>query len=269
MFYEGTEKRLEIIVKEADLHTFPEQFWRDLVAQADAFVLSKIQNQDIHAYLLSESSLFVWKNRVLLITCGNTQLVNAAHFFQKHFPKNKIQALIFHRHQSIQPELQKTNFHEDAQSLSNQLKGGSQHYSENYQGDLFFFGSLNNELLNRKEILMLQGLSGGFAEHLQNGEATNDLIESKLGIKYYFPQFTIDQFTFTPKGYSLNGINSENYLTIHITPEKLSTYLSLESSLPKLELINFIDHLKQIFQPQNSKLLHFSEDKNNGLSLSI
>ena len=269
MFYEGTEKRLEIIVKEADLHTFPEQFWRELVAQADAFVLSKIQNQAIHAYLLSESSLFVWKNRILLITCGNTQLVNAAHFFQKHYSKDKIQALIFHRHQSIQPDLQKSSFHEDAQSLNNQLKGISQHYSDKYQGDLFFFGSLNNELLNSKEILMLQGLSGSFAEHLQNGEASNHLIESKLDLKRYFPQFTIDQFTFAPKGYSLNAISSENYLTIHITPEKLSTYLSLESSLPKVELNNFIVHLKQLFQPQNSKLIHFSEDKNNQLSLSI
>jgi len=269
MFYEGTEKRLEVIIKETDLHAFPEQFWIELVAQADAFILSKIQNQHIHAYLLSESSLFVWNNRILLITCGNTQLINAAHFIQKRYPKDKIQALIFHRHQSIQPDSQKTSFDDDAKSLNNQFKGIAQHYSNNYQGDLFFFGALNNELLNRKEILMLQGLSGCFSEHLQNGEASNELIESTLNIKHYFPQFSIDQFTFSPKGYSLNAINSENYLTIHITPETLSTYLSLESSLPRVELNSFIDHLKQIFQPQNSKLIHISEDKNNGLSLSI
>ena len=140
MFYEGTEKRLEIILKQNNLLQFPEQFWKKMVAQAGAFILSKIENEHICAYLLSESSLFIWKNKLLLITCGNTHLVKAAQFFQKKIPKEQIQSLLFHRHQPVQPELQKTNFAQDSVLLNTRLQGITQHWQGKYQGDLFFFG---------------------------------------------------------------------------------------------------------------------------------
>ena len=41
MFYEGTEKRLEITIKQHDLLQFPELFWKEMVAQTGAFILSK------------------------------------------------------------------------------------------------------------------------------------------------------------------------------------------------------------------------------------
>ena len=261
MFYEGTEKRLEIILKENDLLQFPEQFWKKMVAQAGAFILSKIENEHICAYLLSESSLFIWKNRLLLITCGNTHLVKAAQFFQKKIPKKQIQSLLFHRHQAIQPELQKTSFAQDSVVLNTHLQGSTQHWQGKYRGDLFFFGELTKEELNSKQILMLHGLSGPFAKQLQAGEPSTGRIESTLALAEFFPQLLIDQFTFTPKGYSLNAIAGKNYLTIHITPEKLSTYLSLESSFNNQTIQPFINHLIGLFTPLQSQLMSFNKDR--------
>ena len=269
MFYEGTEKRLEIILKENDLLQFPESFWKKMLAQAGTFILSKIETEHICAYLLSESSLFIWKNRVLLITCGNTHLVKAAQFFQKKIPKEQIQSLLFHRHHPIQPELQKTNFTQDSVVLNTHLQGNTQHWQGKYQGDLFFFGELASDALNSKQILMLHGLSGYFAKALQTGEASTKLIESTLALAEFFPQLLIDQFTFTPKGYSLNAISGNNYLTIHITPEKLSTYLSLESSFANQVIHPFIEHLISLFTPLQSHLMSFNKDSANGLKISV
>ena len=206
---------------------------------------------------------------MLLITCGNTHLVKAAQFFQKKIPKEQLQSLLFHRHQPIQPELQRTNFAQDTVVLNTHLQGTTQHWRGKYQGDLFFFGELTEEALNSKNILMLHGLSGPFAKRLQAGEASTKQIESTLALAEFFPQLLIDQFTFTPKGYSLNAIAGKNYLTIHITPEKLSTYLSLESSFEAQVIHPYIEHLVCLFTPLQSQLMSFNKDSANGLEISV
>lgn len=269
MFYEGTEKRLEIIVKEMNLLQLPESFWEEMLAQAETIILSKIENQHICAYLLSESSLFVWQNRLLLITCGNTHLVKAAQFFQKKIAGEEIQSLLFHRHQAVQPELQKTTFIQDSLLLKTDLQGTTQHWRGQYQGDLFFFGQLAEDPLNKKTILMLHGLSGAFAKHLEAGTACTGEIAATLAVKQFFPQLLIDQFTFTPKGYSLNAICAAHYLTIHITPEKLSTYLSLESSFAAYIIEPYRKHLIELFSPQKSHLMSFRRGNKDKLEVSI
>ncbi|MFT6985133.1 MAG: S-adenosylmethionine decarboxylase [Psychromonas sp.] len=269
MFYEGTEKRLEITLKQNEMLQFPEQFWKTMVEQAGAFILSKIENEHIRAYLLSESSLFIWKNKLLLLTCGNTHLVNAAHFFQKNIAKEKIQSLLFHRHQPAQPELQKSNFAQDSVLLNSHLQGITQHWQGKYQGDLFFFGESAAADLHSKHILMLHGLSGLFAKILQTGEASTEQIEVTLAVAEFFPKLLIDQFTFHPKGYSLNAIDGHNYLTIHITPERLSTYLSLESSFDRQIMQPFINHLLTLFQPLQSNLMFFNKEAKGDLQISL
>lgn len=269
MFYEGTEKRLEIILKQDILFEFPETFWERMVDQAGASLISKIRNEQVVAYLLSESSLFVWKNKLLLITCGNTQLVKAAHFFLNKQPKEQIQSLIFHRHQAIRPGLQKSNFDQDLTILSSNLQGGTHYWQGKDQGDLFFFGELTTQERNYKQLLMLQGLSGSFAEELHTGSLSAEQIADMLVLSKYFPEQEFDHFAFNPQGYSLNMISDNKYLTIHITPEKLSTYLSIESSFDSKVIDPFIRHLMQLFTPMNSNLLTFDNDLDNTLIVSL
>jgi S-adenosylmethionine decarboxylase len=269
MFYEGTEKRLEICVKEFDLLTFPDAFWQKMVAQSGAFIISKIENTQLKAYLLSESSLFVWHNKLLLITCGNTHLVKAAQFFQKQVDKQLIQSLLFHRHQAHLPDLQKSNFAQDTALLKTHFQGATKHWQGNYRGDLFLFGEAPTGAVKTKQILMLHGLCGAFASSLQSGTADQLQIESRLALLIFFPNLQIDQFTFQPKGYSLNALAGEQYLTIHITPEKLSTYLSVESSFEAQTMQPFIEHLHALFQPQQSNLMSFIDHPDQGLAINV
>ncbi|WP_019617153.1 hypothetical protein [Psychromonas ossibalaenae] len=269
MFYEGTEKRLEITLKQTDLLQFPDSFWQEMVKQAGALILSKIENIQVKAYLLSESSLFIWKNKLLLITCGNTHLVKAAQFFQKEIRKENIQSLLFHRHQPHQPDLQATNFNQDVSILNSHLQGSTKHWRGKYQGDLFLFGEATHGPANTKQILMCHGLSGSFSDSLQAGTVSTEQIESTLALLAFFPQLQIDQFTFTPKGYSLNAINEEHYLTVHITPETLSTYFSLESSFDNQLMQPFIGHLSALFRPSQSHLMSFKPGTDSTLQITL
>ena len=257
MFYEGREKRLEIITQGVNLLDFSVDFWRSMVKQAGACILGEIKENNIKAFLLSESSLFIWENKLLLITCGTTHLLEAAVFFKKRAPKNTIKALHFQRHQANQPKAQKSTFTEDCAILQTLSSGKSQHWQDDYQGDIF--RSHAYQPCNATTaILMLNTLSSDFSKHLQNNSVNSDEIEQHLHIKTYFKGFHIHQHSFQPKGYSINGIRGEDYFTLHLSPEKIASYLSFESNLKSEISRPFIQHLVSLFNPHKAYLMSFN-----------
>ena len=265
MFYEGSEKRLEI-TSTLNLLEFEDSFWQAMVKQAGAYIISDVKNEHLKAFLLSESSLFVWKHRLLLITCGETHLLQASLFFQKMVKRSEITSLLFQRHQAFQPERQKSNFQQDSLQLQKKLKGDSHHWSENYCGDIFLFG--NNQQSNAtKNILMIHNLSGHFFEQLQRKKVPAKEVALQLQLAEHFKGFVFDQHSFEPKGYSLNSIDTERYFTLHITPEEKSSYISFESNLAADEVRDFQQHLITLFQPQRAYLMSF-EAKRHTLNIT-
>lgn len=256
MFYEGSEKRLEITTT-LNLLEFDEQFWHEMVKQAGAHVLSKVKNEHLKAFLLSESSLFVWKNRLLLITCGETHLLQASLYFQKRVKRNEIKSLLFQRHQTCQPERQISNFQQDSLQLQKKLKGDSQHWSENYCGDIFLFGN-NSQPFATQNILMLHELSGQLFDTFQQGRLATTKTILKLKLASHFNEFIIDQHTFEPKGYSLNAICGKRYFTLHITPEKRNSYISLESNITGRDITQLQKKLINLFKPQRAYLMELA-----------
>ena len=83
MIFEGSEKKFEIVVNNVDLRSLPLSFWQEMVAASQAEILSSLSNDFYDAYLLSESSLFVAQDRCIMITCGQTRLIDAALLFLK------------------------------------------------------------------------------------------------------------------------------------------------------------------------------------------
>lgn len=255
MFYEGSEKRLEI-TSTLNLLDLDDSFWQEMVKQAGAFILSQVSNTHLKAFLLSESSLFVWKHRLLLITCGETHLLQASLFFQRKVKRSQITSLLFQRHQAHYPERQKSSFQQDSLQLKKELKGDSHHWHENYCGDIFLFGN-NQQNNSTKNIFMLHDLGGNVFEELQSGKVDASRIASQLQLAVYFKGFIIDQYSFEPNGYSLNAIDAERYFTLHITPEKLSSYISFESNLEADKVSEFHQILIALFQPKRAYLMSF------------
>ncbi|KAH8702178.1 S-adenosylmethionine decarboxylase proenzyme [Talaromyces proteolyticus] len=85
--FEGPEKLLEVwFGPSADnllggtdplgLKAVPAEIWKDMLDLVNCKVLSIVESEDVDAYLLSESSMFVWRHKLILKTCGTTTLLS-------------------------------------------------------------------------------------------------------------------------------------------------------------------------------------------------
>lgn len=77
--FEGPEKKLEVYfsrgASEAGFRQFQTEVWSGVLVDAACTILHVESNGECDAYLLSESSLFVFPERVILKTCGTTTLL--------------------------------------------------------------------------------------------------------------------------------------------------------------------------------------------------
>jgi len=85
--FEGPEKLLEVwfapaarslpgLTMPTGLKAVPVEVWKDMLDLVNCKVLSIVQSEDVDAYLLSESSMFVWPHKLILKTCGTTTLLS-------------------------------------------------------------------------------------------------------------------------------------------------------------------------------------------------
>jgi len=79
--YEGVEKKLILMYSGARnvsiRKAIKEEVWNKVVEAVDAKVLSVMRGEHADAYLLSESSLFVFDDKIYLKTCGTTRIFNS------------------------------------------------------------------------------------------------------------------------------------------------------------------------------------------------
>merc|ERR1719160_825109 len=79
-FFEGSEKRVEIHYVALDMHStenrglrqVPRSAWEKALSKAGITIESAIYGADWDCYMLSESSLFVSRTRVICKTCGQS-----------------------------------------------------------------------------------------------------------------------------------------------------------------------------------------------------
>lgn len=262
LFFEGSEKKVEVIVDNNQLsllNDFDDQFWSSLVACCNAQILSSVKNENCKAYLLSESSLFVWDDRFLILTCGITQLVNSLEFFLKSVNSSEIKHVIYQRKNEYFAHAQLSSFGDDIKLLSKYIPGKAYRFGE-LDGHHNYIFHLDNAFTadnNDKtyELLAYQ-ISKEASEKLSTpGLSAND-IRSYLQLEQLLPGFDIDDFVFDPYGYSVNAIKDGLYLTIHVTPQENSSYVSIESNL---NLIESAQTFLSILSPTSFDLLGFNE----------
>ncbi|RAL61714.1 hypothetical protein DID88_002782 [Monilinia fructigena] len=84
--FEGPEKLLEVWfapsakdlpvgVRENGLKSVPSEIWTEMLDLVNCKILSIIDSDHVDAYLLSESSMFVFPHKLILKTCGTTTLL--------------------------------------------------------------------------------------------------------------------------------------------------------------------------------------------------
>ncbi|MEC9283992.1 MAG: adenosylmethionine decarboxylase [Bdellovibrionota bacterium] len=265
MFFEGSEKKIELVVKSSarGLRSYGRKAWEEVVAKSRASILSDISNEQMDAYLLSESSLFVSDRRALMITCGTTTLVHAVIAMLKFIPKEDVELLIYERKREIFPEYQRSNFYQDVKLLREHVDGTAYRFGDEDDHHIYLFQMENNFQASEKdrtlEILM-HGLDRSAAQVFESGNAHNEQSVLKSGVRELLKDYQVDDFIFEPQGYSLNAIKEDQYYTIHVTPQSFGSYVSFETNhSDQDELKSLVERVLEVFKPSSCDILYFEK----------
>ncbi len=263
-FFEGPEKKLELVVTpdSASLRSLGEDIWRDVVRAAGADVISVMRNDHCDAYLLSESSLFVFDDYCVMITCGLTTLVDAVARLLEAISADSIAFLVYERKNEHFPERQPTTFREDARRLKAMVPGralrfGDEHghYVQMFHTTRAFVPETSDPTI---EILM-HAIDERVAAQFTSAELSEDRsLAVGLGIDGVLPGFDTSEHVFDPAGYSLNALRGQEYYTLHVTPEEMGSYASFETNRDFVsDLTGFVGTIVELFQPRAFDVVAF------------
>lgn len=215
-FFEGAEKRLSVNTY-FDLLSISEEKWTDYLIKTECTVLSIIKNDYFKFFLLSESSFIVGKNFMMIKTCGRTRPlvilenlknIDLNSIFYSHYDFMKPELQLYPHYSTIREHNYLSEFVGNVIPYNKLKKWFYFEYSKNKnQCDISNFYELickDFEWVSHKEILCL--------------------------MKLVFPQSIISDKCFDPCGYSLNLLQDNVYVTIHVTPQSSCKYLSMESN---------------------------------------
>ncbi|KAK9814356.1 hypothetical protein WJX72_004436 [[Myrmecia] bisecta] len=254
--FEGSEKRLEVdfqataATPPSGLRAIARAQWDSLLETAACCIVSARSNAYFDAYVLSESSLFVYPTKAVLKTCGTTKLLAAvpclldlAAGLQMTVARCK-----YSRASYLFPEYQPapyTDFGAETEILREHfggLAGGCSSYVlgdalNGLQWHVFVAtadqpGSLQQPAQQPTYTLevCMTDLCPFKAAQFARGPnfVSSAATTASSGISALLPGAQIDDYVFEPCGYSMNGMEGAAFSTIHITPEAGFSYASLE-----------------------------------------
>lgn len=253
-----------------------------ICARARCTILSSISNQYLDAYVLSESSLFVYPYMMVLKTCGTTTLlrciatiIDAARklgleidwvgYSRKNFNFPGDQAF---PHQSFHQELDYLYSH---RNLCERLDGNGYTLGPVTSDHWFVF--VADQTVRAKALdcdtdrvlnIMMFDIDESVAQLFyydayqpdphadlaSENERISKEQTTRSGIDRLCPGAIIDPRAFEPCGYSMNAILFHSYSTIHITPESGSSYASFETNQKVSSYKALISNVIRTFRPK-------------------
>lgn len=262
LFFEGAEKKAEVIVNSQAvnlLQDFDYDFWQQLVEHCQAKILSSVSNEHCVAYLLSESSLFVWADRFVILTCGETRLADSVHFFLQQVDADVVEHVFYQRKNEYFSHVQPSNVLDDIKKLESEVKGQSFRFGAMDSHHTFLFhqdNAFEAKAEDKTYELLAYQICQQASDVLTQANLSKEQIRQFLRLEQLIPGFELDDFVFDPFGYSLNAIQGEDYFTIHITPQSHSSYVSFESSL---DLLAMAPVILDVLKPASFDLISFNE----------
>lgn len=256
--FEGTEKKLELIVENCNLRSWGRSYFEQAIEKSGAKILSVISNDHIDAYLLSESSMFVYDDSIIIITCGKTCILNTFEFLIKKIKNDNILYFFYERKNPMFPKDQKYTFTEDARRLNKIIKGKAYVFGSIYENHVCLFHNDTNlsfDKINGTIEILMQDLP----DETKNSFADKQKIKD-LKLDNLIENFQIDSYFFNPIGFSLNAIKGDKYYTFHVTPDNLSSYASFETNYvfkSNKEYQSVIDRVLGIFKPNTFDIIQF------------
>jgi S-adenosylmethionine decarboxylase len=266
VFFEGSEKKLEIIIDEdaVNLLEIKDSFWTDVVKSCRAEIISTISNKYLKAFLLSESSLFVWKDRIVMITCGQTILANSVEYLISELGRDVVDSLIFQRKNEYDSRLQKSSFLDDVARFQHHFPGKAFRlgYLDGHHNYIYHSnGALESSKDDNTAELLMYHITGDVRDILLTPNQSKEVIRDLIKPESLFKGFQIDDFIFEPFGYSLNAINARDYATIHISPQEGTSYISFETNMNSEKTRELLPKIIDIFSPRSFDYIGFNHDE--------
>ncbi len=256
MKFEGPEKKLEIILTspQPDLRSNVNRRWDRVVEASGSVVISKISTPFLDARLLSESSLFVWDDCILMITCGQTTLVNTLDEITTFVDKDNVAFVFYERKNLMFPQDQPSDFEDDVSAVTSVFPGKSYRLGPaNYDHLHVFYSARDNAEPDEDTTLqILMNDLGPEARRVFSDTRAHkpDTAGKKAGLFDLYPQpLSLDDYQFTPYGYSLNGIIDKRYFTVHVTPQPAGSYASFETNIIEKDYSRIVNAVISIFRP--------------------
>ncbi|CAH1116296.1 unnamed protein product [Phaedon cochleariae] len=288
-FFEGAEKLLEIWFttansnhKTADLRKIPRSKLESLMKIVRCEIMSFVKNDQIDAYVLSESSMFISKRRFILKTCGTTTpllcLEPLLLMAEQYAGFTEVEDIFYSRKNFKRPDLQvmpHQHFDQEVALLDSLFPDGAGYCLGAVNRDCWYFYTLNpmpqtrlparspsEEADQTLEILMTD-LDPEIMSIFTKEECLNATEATKrAGIDKIVANMVIDDFLFEPCGYSMNGVTKNGcYMTIHITPEPDFSYVSFETNIPSSSYKEIINKVLDTFNPGKFTITVFANQQ--------
>ncbi|KAF3500708.1 hypothetical protein F2Q69_00044532 [Brassica cretica] len=259
--FEGFEKRLELRFSTTNnnpmgLRLIDFESLDQVLNEVQCTVVSAVANHSFDAYVLSESSLFVYPTKIIIKTCGTTQLLKSIRPFI-HLARTlslTLRACRYSRGSFIFPKAQPfpyTSFKDEVviveESLPNSLRyrkasvmTPSNNNNNHSRAWHVFTASADvapDEPLVVVEVCMTEldrvNVRSFFRRKGdgKNSDSAGKEMTRLSRIDMINANAFICDFAFDPCGYSMNGVDGDRYSTIHVTPEDGFSYASFECGL--------------------------------------
>jgi len=263
VFFEGAEKKVEILLKDRSesLLDKPRAFWEMIVKASRAEIIGELRSAKVIAFLLSESSLFVFENRITMITCGETTLALAAEAFIKEIGEQRVDCVIYQRKNEFRSYLQKSSFADDVTNLKKLIPGEAFCFGRFHEHHNLLFSSETSFKADKDDCtveLLMYDIRPDLLEELLDPKTCVNKTRNLLGLEKVLKGFQIDDFSFDPFGYSLNALLDDTYATIHITPQLDTSYISFETNCESYQAQEMIQHFLSVLSPGSFDLVVFN-----------
>lgn len=259
--FEGPEKKFELAVVDGhgSLRALGDDFWAGVVAAAQATILHKLSSARVDAYLLSESSLLVHDDHVTMITCGRTRLADAVETLVSRLGVGQVAQLVYERKNEHFPEDQATTFHEDARRIHRLLPGRAHRFGDQHEHRVHIFcteAPFTPKASDTTLEILMHGIDPERTRRFAARPAAGTLAAA-AGLEALLPGFTVDEHLFEPEGYSLNALRGSDYYTVHVTPQRVGSYVSFETNLLDAAVGDLTRGVVEVFGPDSFDVVTF------------
>jgi S-adenosylmethionine decarboxylase len=241
-------------------------------------ILSKTSNQYFDAYVLSESSLFVYPYKMMLKTCGTTTLLKCLKPLLSLTKSLMLEPTFvwYSRTRLLFPEKQLNphqSFEEEVEWLDRFFEGTGFVFGpvKDDHWYMYICDLSQNEKQQVKvpdqtlEIMMFELDQTKMKQFWKKDGVDAQKVTVSSGISKLLPGSVIDPYQFDPCGYSMNGLLEDSYWTIHITPEDHCSYVSFETNVSAKQLGNrthadLVRDVINTFKPGRFVVTFFADD---------